>query len=89
MYGLLKEFYDVRSKVVHGSQLNARRRAMVEREDEMRDVVRRVLRCLLNLVESPFDPTRNFIDEKLDAILLEPSQRLALVDAGEPEVSRG
>ena len=52
LFKLLKAFYAVRSTIVHGGRLKPAAQALLAREPELRNVVRSVLRGLLNLVDS-------------------------------------
>lgn len=77
----LKSFYATRSDVVHGSALKVRANADLAREPELRDVVRRLLRGILGLIGTEFDPTPTFVKSRLDEVLLFPEQRQRLVAA--------
>jgi len=77
----LKSFYDTRSKVVHGSALNVKATEDLAREPELRGVVQRLLRGILGLIATEFDPTPKFVTSRLDELLLIPEERQRLVAA--------
>jgi hypothetical protein len=64
-------FYDTRSRLVHGAPLRASHQQDLNRESELRDVVRRLLRAMLWLTESAaFYPSKRFLEKRLDEVLL-------------------
>lgn len=81
MFRNLADFYNVRSRIVHGSRLKSKEQAMVAREPELRNIVRRLLTGLLATVGTSFDPTTDFLDNRLDDVLLGERTRRQLVTA--------
>lgn len=79
MFRDLSSFYNVRSRIVHGSRLTSKEHQIVDREPELRMIVRRLLRGLLASAGTPFDPTQAFLGNKLDEILLSERARKQLV----------
>jgi hypothetical protein len=73
----MKRFYDVRSKIVHGSALTRWRPAMLARTEDTRDFVRRLLVAFVRLAasSSPTRYTRQFFEEELDAELQDEQAR--------------
>jgi len=75
LFERIRSFYGTRSRLVHGDALKPRHLADIQREPELRDVVRRLLRGFLNLAESEtLYPSRRFVDT-LDVKLLDGSTR--------------
>ena len=67
----VKEFYDTRSRVVHGAQLNEKHKGRLARVDELRSIVRRLLRSFVAFAVAPVDGYgRAFFKERLDTALL-------------------
>jgi hypothetical protein len=67
----MKRNYDVRSKIVHGSDLRAAERALVEDYAELRALVRRLVRAVIfATVHSDLRLTGSYIDGQLDRALL-------------------
>lgn len=81
MFRDLSDFYNVRSRIVHGSRLKSKEQALVAREPELRNIVRRLLTGLLATVGTSFDPTPDFLDNRLDDVLLAERTRRQLVTA--------
>jgi hypothetical protein len=78
----MKEFYDTRSAVVHGGRLNAKQRGYLERFEELREIVRRLLRAfVLFSVNLPRGYSKSFFDEKLDITLADTVEREKLRSA--------
>ena len=73
----MKRFYDVRSKIVHGSTLTGWRPAMLARTEDARDFVRRLLVALVRLAASstPTRYSKRFFEEGLDAELQDEQAR--------------
>lgn len=83
-FRMLKSFYSTRSDLVHGAKLKTRASNDLAREGELRNVVRRLLRGLVRLIGSPYDPTPEFVKDRLDDLLLDAAQRLSLTAALQP-----
>ena len=72
----MKEFYDTRSAVVHGGRLNAKQRRHLEHFEELREIVRRVLRSFVVFsVNVAHGYSKSFFDEKLDITLADTVER--------------
>jgi hypothetical protein len=75
----MRDYYDVRSAVVHGGTLSDRQREQLANQRTVRDLLRRLLVGFIRLTvttEHPFD--RDFFDKNLDISLLDDSRRSAL-----------
>jgi Apea-like HEPN len=85
VFGDMKRFYDVRSKIVHGATLTGWRPAMLGRADDARELMRRLLVAFLRLAASTAATryTKKFFAEELDAELQdEPARRRMLQALG-------
>ena len=79
LFKRVKSFYDTRSKIVHGGALRPTHQANVQAEPELRDILRRLLLGFLRLTDSANTrPTRKFVEEQLDEVLLDTKRRSAL-----------
>lgn len=79
LFEAMKRYYDVRSKIVHGSDLRAAERALVEDDGELRALVRRLIRAVIAAtVHSELRLTGRYIDEQLDRVLLDTTMRQGL-----------
>jgi Apea-like HEPN len=75
-------FYDTRSRIVHGGPLSNKQRGYLDRIDEARDHVRRLLRGFVHLAVSEghgFD--RKYFEKPLDGDLLQEDRRAKLREA--------
>jgi hypothetical protein len=73
---LLKDFYDTRSKVIHGANLRAKHQALLQRVDELRNIVKRLLVAFIRLGNTkPVEYGKNFWQEKLDGTLVNTVER--------------
>jgi hypothetical protein len=73
---LTKAFYDVRSRLVHGGSLSAKKAETLARVDELRAMVRRLLCAFVLLAgdeASPFG--RKFFASELDSALVSGARR--------------
>jgi hypothetical protein len=73
---LVKDFYDTRSKLVHGEELREKHRLLLAKVDDLRCLVRRLLRSFVALAASPpgtYD--RSFFEEELDVALVDATER--------------
>ena len=72
----MKGFYDTRSRIVHGGRLTPKNQAILEKVNDLRAVVRRLL---LAFVSFAADETKtvpkNFFKESLDGVLLDSIER--------------
>jgi hypothetical protein len=79
LFRAVRAFYDTRSRLVHGDPLRTKHIQAVEREPELRDVVRRLLGGMLRLVGSQeFHPSKDFVESRLDEVLLRAKDRRRL-----------
>jgi hypothetical protein len=77
---VIKEFYDTRSRLVHGGELKEKHQLRLAKVDDLRSLVRRLLRSFVTFAASPpgtYD--KSFFKDQLD---------LARVDASEREKLR-
>jgi hypothetical protein len=75
----MKEFYDTRSAVVHGGRLNAKQRARLQHFEELRGIVRRLLKSFVVFsVSASHRYSKSFFDEKLDITLADSVERQKL-----------
>ena len=76
---LLKEFYDTRSKVIHGAHIKAKHQTLLQRVDELRNIVKRLLIAFIRLANSkPAEYGKGFWQEKLDGVLVNAVERQKL-----------
>ena len=76
MLKLMKDFYDTRSALVHGSQLSEKHRRRLAKNDDLRALVRRLLRAFVTFAAKPpgtYD--RKFFTEQLDVALVDATER--------------
>jgi hypothetical protein len=79
---MVKGFYDTRSALVHGGRLKEKHQLRLAKIDELRSVVRRLLRAFVGFATSGghgYD--KPFFQEHLDAALVNPGEREKLRDA--------
>ncbi len=75
----LKSFYDARSRLVHGGELEKKHHAIIDNVDVLRIRVRRLLRCFVALAARGTGAyTKKFFKQELDSTLLDASKREAL-----------
>jgi Apea-like HEPN len=73
---VLKDFYDTRSKVIHGASLKAKHQTLLQRVEELRNIVRRLLIAFIRLGNTkPAEYGKNFWQEKLDGALVNTVER--------------
>lgn len=73
---LMKDFYDTRSKVVHGAHLKEKHHRLFQRVDELRSIVRQLLRSFVTFAATPHGPYgKAFWQEQLDVALVDATQR--------------
>jgi hypothetical protein len=76
MLKLLKDFYDTRSKVIHGANLKERHQGLLGRVDELRSIVKRLLVAFIRLGKTkPPEYGKNFWEAKLDGVLVNTVER--------------
>jgi len=73
---LLKDFYNTRSRVIHGANLQAKHQTLLQRVDELRNIVKRLLVAFIRLGNTkPVEYGKNFWQEKLDGMLVNTMER--------------
>jgi len=71
-----KDFYDTRSKLVHGTALKPKHHQCLQRVDDLRSLVRRLLRAFVALAATtPASYTKKFFNEQLDTALIDATER--------------
>jgi hypothetical protein len=79
LFKTMKEYYAVRSRIVHGGELRQRHLDLVNSQRPLREIVRRLLVAVLEAyteTDSPFQ--RTYVRERLDEVLLHAERRDAL-----------
>jgi hypothetical protein len=72
----MKDFYSIRSTVVHGGTLNAKQRRRLHNFDELHQVLRRLLRSFVGFsVNPPRSYTKKFFTQLLDITLVDATER--------------
>ena len=82
LFDLMKGFYDTRSRIVHGGTLRPKHQQYLGKIEELRSLVRRLLRSFIAFAVNP--PTRygkRFFEERLDAALLDATEREKIREA--------
>jgi hypothetical protein len=73
---LMKDFYDTRSKLVHGAGLREKHQRCLEQVDKLRSLVRLLLRSFVAFAVNPPEKyNRAFFNEHLDVALLDATER--------------
>ncbi len=76
MLKTVKGFYDARSRIVHGAHLRTKHRASLAAVDDLRDLVRRLLRSfVLFAADDARHVDKKFFKEDLDAALVDANRR--------------
>ncbi len=79
LFRLVRAFYNVRSTIVHGGRLKPTAQALLQRERELRDIVRMTIRALMNLTDTEATkPTHLFLRETIDDYILDAGRRVGL-----------
>jgi hypothetical protein len=79
---LMKEFYDTRSRVVHGGQLTQKHHLRLQSIDELRALVRRLLKAFVAYAAGPQQAySKTFFQEGLDVALVHAEKREELRNA--------
>lgn len=80
-FDLIRDFYNLRSRVVHGDALDKKQRALLNRSQEFIDLTRRLIMSFLNLetTSEEFFPSPEFYSN-LDRYLLHTATRQRLAD---------
>jgi hypothetical protein len=86
MFKRIKGFYDTRSAIVHGSKLTPKHQQHLEKADELRGLVRRLLRAFVAFAARDEQEYSNtFFEKDLDAALMSGAQRAKLRRSLGPE----
>jgi hypothetical protein len=72
---LMKDFYDTRSRIVHGGQLHRKHQERLQRVEELRSIVRQLLRCFVAFAAAPPDGYGKPFWQELDVVLVDAQQR--------------
>jgi hypothetical protein len=76
MLDLMKGFYDTRSKIVHGGKLRPKNRDDLGKIEELRSLVRQLLRSFMAFaVDPPAAYSKAFFRERLDTALVDATER--------------
>jgi Apea-like HEPN len=76
LFKLMREFYDTRSKIVHGGTLKPAHQQHLANVEELRSLVRRLLKSFVAFaVNPPNGYSKKFFKEQLDAALLDATER--------------
>jgi len=76
LFQAVREFYDTRSLIVHGVRLSKRHQARLESVDELREIVRRLLRGFIRLaLTARQEYGRKFFERNLEPNLLQSRER--------------
>ncbi|MBI4189804.1 MAG: hypothetical protein HY525_04620 [Betaproteobacteria bacterium] len=92
----VKGFYDARSRIVHGGRLGKKQSASLAAVDDLRDIVRRLLRAfVLFAADDAGRGGKRIFSEELDAALVDAKSRehlrevLGLLESTSPEAQPG
>jgi len=77
LFGDMKEFYDLRSTIVHGSPIKPKHHSRMAKSDDLREIVRVVLLTVLMLIGEGMNKLR--IDQLLDEIIFDDALRLQVL----------
>jgi hypothetical protein len=72
---LIRDFYNTRSAVVHGSEVRDRHQPMLQRVDELRAIVRRLLKSFVAFAVTPRDGYGKAFWKQLDVALVNATER--------------
>lgn len=76
MLKTMKDFYDTRSKLVHGATLKPKHHQCLQRVDDLRALVRKLLRAFVALAADPPELyNKAFFNERLDMALIDAAER--------------
>jgi len=71
----MKEFYDTRSRIVHGGQLKPKHQERLQRVEELRSTVRQLVRCFVAFSAAPPAGYGKRFWRELDSVLVDAQQR--------------
>ena len=76
MFKLMKDFYDTRSRFVHGENLKGKHKDRLAGVDKLRSMVRTVVRSFVAFATNPPDDyEKSFFENQLDSALVDASER--------------
>jgi hypothetical protein len=78
VFETLRQYYTIRSKIVHGTPLRNRESALVDNDTPLREIVQQSLRGFVHLLANPGPWTVKQLREKADAAFLHSEQRSAI-----------
>ena len=82
LFDAMKDYYDVRSTIVHGGELKTAERELAGDDSELRAIVRRLLRSVIfATVHSDFRLSADYVHKELDKALLDTRKRNELREA--------
>lgn len=84
VFQTLLKYYSVRNTIVHGGTLNDKESALVQNDEQLREIVRRTLRAFIHLLANPSDEwtvKQLARDQVADLVLLHSERRSALQNA--------
>jgi hypothetical protein len=82
LFDLMKGFYDTRSRIVHGGNLSSKHQQYLGKIEELRSLVRRLLRSFIAFaINPPAGYGKRFFAERLDAALLDAAEREKIREA--------
>ena len=76
LFNDIKEFYDLRSTIVHGNELKAKHEAKFEQMEELREIFRRTLLAMMALIADGISKPE--LESLLDEIVLDEGKRRAV-----------
>jgi hypothetical protein len=81
IFKTLRKYYNIRSKIVHGSTLSSDERALVQNDEPLREIVRRTLQAFIHLLANPTEWTVGRLASDPDPVLLHSERRSELQNA--------
>jgi hypothetical protein len=76
LFDSMRQFYDTRSRIVHGGNLRSKHREDLGKIEELRSLVRQLLRSFIAFaVNPPSGYSKRFFEERLDTALLNAVER--------------
>ncbi|MCA1708129.1 MAG: hypothetical protein LC808_34575 [Actinobacteria bacterium] len=71
IFDAVRDFYDIRSKIVHGTPVGSSERALVNDDEQLRALVRRLVKAaIFATAHTGFQLTASYVDRELDRALL-------------------
>ena len=81
IFKTLRKYYNIRSKIVHGSTLKSEERALVQNDEPLRDIVQRTLKAFVHLLANPTEWTVGRLARDPDLMLLHSERRSEIQNA--------